>query len=445
MAIPCVVIAGRPNVGKSSLFNAICRDRVAIVEPTPGVTRDRISRFLEREGRRFELVDTGGLGLVDVDELAEDIHRQIEVAIAHADLVLLVVDVKAGLQPSDQEIVDRLRQAGKRVLLVVNKCDIRRDEQAAVEFYALGYEDMVLTSVEHRRGLRRLMEALMAALPPATEGPEGPDAQSAEPVKIAFVGRRNAGKSTLVNQLAQEPRVLVSEIPGTTRDSVDVHFHVGEMRFTAIDTAGVRRRKQVKDSVDFYSATRARQAIGRADVVVLVLDGPLEIGRLDKQLADYVSSHYKPCVIAVNKVDLAPRTTLEEWSAYVRDRLPGVAFAPLVCISASTGRNTLGLIETAVGLHEQSFVRVATAELNRVIEEAVVRRPPPSTSTQFGKIYYATQVAVQPPTIVLFANEPELVDEGYLRYLAGQLRAAFPFSAIPIRFIVRPRRREDKD
>jgi GTP-binding protein len=449
MGIPCVVIAGRPNVGKSSLFNAICGGRVAIVEPTPGVTRDRISRLVERDGKRFELVDTGGLGLVDTEELAADIHRQIEVAIAHADLVLLVVDVKAGRQPMDEEISRRLRQAGKGVLLVVNKCDTRKDEQGVADFYALGQPDMVPTSVEHRRGLRELMEKLSQVLPDAREEgeqtPAEPDSPAAEPVKIAFVGRRNAGKSTLVNQLAQEPRVLVSEIPGTTRDSVDVEFRLGRMRFIAIDTAGMRRRKQVKDSIDFYSAARARQAIGCADVVVHLLDGPMEIGRLDKQLADYVTSHYKPCVIAVNKVDLAPGTTLDEWDAYVRDRLQGVAFAPLVCISAKTGSNVVRLLETAVSLHEQSFVRVATGELNRVIEEAVVRRPPPSSGAQFGKIYYATQVAVRPPTVVLFANEPELIDEGYLRYLAGRLRAAFPFNAIPIKFVVRARRREDKD
>ena len=442
MGIPCVVIAGRPNVGKSSLFNAICGDRISIVEPTPGVTRDRISRVLEREGKRFELVDTGGLGLVDSVELAADIHQQIEVALAHADLVLLVVDVKAGLQPMDEEITRRLRQAGKDVLLVVNKCDMRKDEEAAADFYTLGHKNMVLTSVEHRRGLTSLMEKLIEALPAQAGEAEAP---GAEPVKIAFVGRRNAGKSTLVNQLAQEPRVLVSEIPGTTRDSVDVDFRIGEMRFTAIDTAGVRRRKQVKDSIDFYSASRARQAIGRADVVVHLLDGPMEIGRLDKQLADFVVSHYKPCVIAVNKVDLAPDTTLEGWNSYVRDRLPGVSFAPLVCISAQTGQNVLTLIQTAVSLHAQSFVRVPTSELNRAIEEAVARRQPPSTGSHFGKLYYATQVAVQPPTIVLFANEPQLIEEGYLRYLANYLRGIFPFDAIPLKFVIRSRRREDED
>ncbi len=448
MAIPCVVIAGRPNVGKSSLFNAICGGRVAIVEPTPGVTRDRISRIVERDGRRFELVDTGGLGIVDTEELAADVHRQIEVAIAHADLVLLVVDVKAGRQPMDEDIARRLRQAGKRVLLVVNKCDTRRDEQGAADFYALGLPDMVPTSVEHRRGIGNLMEMLPALLPePAEEGDQegGPDGQRAEPVRIAFVGRRNAGKSTLVNQLAQEPRVLVSEIPGTTRDSVDVDFRIGEMRFTAIDTAGMQRRKQVKDSIGFYSASRARGAISRSDVVVHLLDGPMEIGRLDKQIADYVISHYKPCVIAVNKMDLAPGTTLEEWETYVRDRLRGLAFAPMVCISAQTGQNVMTLLETAVALHEQSFVRAATGELNRAIEEAVTRRPPPSSNTQFGKIYYATQVAVQPPTIVLFANEPDLIDENYLRYLGNRLRGAFAFNAIPIKFVVRGRRREDSD
>jgi len=442
MSIPCVVIAGRPNVGKSSLFNAICGERIAIVEPTPGVTRDRISRIVERDGKRFELIDTGGLGLVDTVELADHVHEQIELALHHADLVLLVVDAKAGLQPMDRQIAQRLRQGGKDVLLVVNKCDTGKDEQAAAEFYALGYEGLTLTSVEHRRGIRPLIRKLTEALPePAEEDEEPP----AEPVKIAFVGRRNAGKSTLVNFLAQEPRVLVSEIPGTTRDSVDVHFRMGQMRFTAIDTAGMRRRKQVKDSIDFYSASRSHRAILRADVVVHLLDGPMEIGRLDKQLADLIASNHKPCVLAVNKVDLAPEVGLDDWNTYVRDRLPGASFAPLVAISARTGENVVTLIETALALHEQSFVRVPTGELNRTVQEAVTRRPPPSSGTQFGRIYYATQVGVKPPTIVLFVNEPNLMTQNYLRYLAGQLRSAFPFNAIPLKFVVRGRRREDED
>ncbi|MFW6188900.1 MAG: ribosome biogenesis GTPase Der [Planctomycetota bacterium] len=442
MAVPSVVIAGRPNVGKSSLFNAIYGSRVAIVEETPGVTRDRITRIVERNGVRFELVDTGGLGLVDREELAEHVDMQIQIAIHQADLVLLVVDAKTGVQPVDEQIANELRDVEKKVLVVVNKCDNQQDEMAAADFYALGHQELVRVSALHRRGIGHLLERLAEELPEAEPEPEQ---LPREPVKIAFVGRRNAGKSTLVNYLAQEPRVVVSETPGTTRDSVDVYFRMDEMEFTAIDTAGLRRRKQIKDAVDYYSAARTHRAIRRADVVAHLLDAPMEISRLDKQIADEVSSGYKPCVVAVNKIDLAPPdVTDEDWEAYVRDRLPGLSLAPMVCISALTGRNVVPLVETCVALHQQSFVRVPTGALNRALEEAGQKQPPPSSGASFGKIYYATQVAVQPPTIVLFVNEPELIGDGYLRYLANHLRTEFPFNAIPLKFKVRARRREQQ-
>jgi len=437
MAVPSVAIVGRPNVGKSSLFNAIYGSRVSIVEPTPGVTRDRVSRVVERNGVAFELVDTGGMGLHDSVELAEDIQVQILIAIEQADLVLLVVDAKEGLQPLDGEIAARLREAGKQVLLVVNKCDRARDDAAAAEFYALGFPEMVTTSAAHHRGIRELAEKVAAALPPHAPEQE----PSAEPMKLAIVGRRNVGKSTLVNCLAREPRVLVSEVPGTTRDAVDVRFRIGDLEFVAIDTAGLQRRKQVRTAIDFYSGVHARKAVRRADVVVLMTEAPMEIGRLEKQLAGYIASEHKPCVLAVNKMDLAPGVSHEEFRAYIRDRLPGVAFAPIVFISAVTGQNVMRLVETAQALHEQSFVRVPTSDLNRVMEEATARRPPPSTSSRLGRIYYATQVAVRPPTIALFTNEPGLITENYQRYLAKRLRAAFAYSAIPIRFLVRARKR----
>ena len=436
--VPSVVIVGRPNVGKSSLFNAICRERVAIVEPTPGVTRDRISRVIERNGARFELVDTGGIGLHDSEALADHIQAQIAVAIEQADLVLLVVDLRAGRQPFDSEIANALRAAGKDVLLVVNKADGgRNDEPPAAEFYALGFPSMSLTSAEHRRGIRPLIEKLVAALPEA-RGPQEPPAE--EPMRIAFVGRRNVGKSSLVNCLAQEPRVIVSEIPGTTRDSVDVRFQIDGLTFTAIDTAGLRRRKQVKDSIDFYSTARTEAAVRRADVVVLMVEAPMEVGRLDKQLAEDIVNQYKPCVVAVNKMDLAPQSGREEFVRYIHDRLPMLAFAPVVCISATTGRNVPHLIEAAQALHEQAAVRVPTGPLNRAVQEAVGRRPPPRTPSRFGRIYYATQVGVRPPTVALFTNEPRLIDDVYLRYLGNRLRAEFAFSAIPIRFLLRSRR-----
>jgi GTP-binding protein len=440
MEVPSVVIVGRPNVGKSSLFNAFCGDRVAIVEPTPGVTRDRISRILKRDGTHFELVDTGGMGLLEGEELAEHIQMQIEIAVQQADLVLFVVDARDGLQPLDEEIARRLRSAEKQVMLVVNKCDSPREEQAAAEFYALGFPQFQMTSAAHRRGVRELEEELLAALPALPS--EDEELPLDEPMKMALVGRRNVGKSTLINYLAQEPRVVVSELPGTTRDSVDVRFQMGDLFFVAIDTAGLRRPKQIKDSIDFYSAARSRASIRRADVAVLMVEAPMQIGRLEKQLADFVTSEHKPCLIAVNKMDLAPGVAEDEFRLYVRDRLPGVAFAPVVCISAVTGRNVRRLIETAQALHEQGGIRVDTSDLNKVVQEAVTRQRPPSTPSRQGRIYYATQVGVRPPTVALFTNEPRLIDQGYQRYLANRLREAFGFNAIPIRFLVRGRRRE---
>ena len=443
--IPRVVIVGRPNVGKSSLFNAICGSRVAIVEPTPGVTRDRISRVVERDGAAVELFDTGGMGLHDSEELAADIQKQIAIAIEQADLVLFVVDAKDGLQPLDEQIAQRLRAAGKRVMLVVNKCDTQREEVAAADFYALGFPELHLASAEHRRGVRELaaraFEVLPEAAPTGAPGAEAP----AEPMKIAFVGRRNVGKSTLVNYLAQEPRMIVSEIPGTTRDAVDVRFRIGNLEFVAIDTAGLRKRKQVKTSLDFYSVARAHAAIRRADVVVLMMEAPMEIGQLEKRLADFVTSEYRPCVLSVNKMDLAAGVTRESFETYVRERMPGVSYAPVIFISAATGEGVMQLVEAARALRQQSFVRVPTSDLNKVVQEAVERRRPPSTSTRLGRIYYATQVAVNPPSVALFANEPGLIDDVYLRYLAHQLRAKFGYNAIPIKFFVRARKQAEKE
>ena len=296
MHIPSVVIIGRPNVGKSSLFNALCGERVAIVEPTAGVTRDRLSRTIETDGTVFELWDTGGMGLQDSEELADDIERQIRFAVDAADLVLFVVDVKVGRQPMDESIARQLHQAGKDVIVVVNKCDNRKDELGGADFHALGFERVEHVAASHRYGVGDLLALVASLLPEAAPGEElSPDGavERLEPMKIAFVGRRNVGKSTLVNCLAQEPRVIVSEVPGTTRDAVDVRFRLDGLEFVAIDTAGVRRRKQIKDNIDFYSTARARRSIQRADVVVHVLDAPSEVSRLARfTIGEYTSPRW---------------------------------------------------------------------------------------------------------------------------------------------------------
>lgn len=427
-------------MGKSSLFNALCGRRISIVDPTAGVTRDRIAREIRHDAVTFTLTDTGGMNFRSREELAEDVEMQIEIAVEEAEVVAFVVDSMTGLMPLDGEIAQRLRQAGKRVILVVNKCDNEALERQAADFFSLGFDDPVQSSIPQRRGAQKLLDRITSLLPEAAEPAERPQA-----MKLAIVGRRNVGKSTLVNMLAQEPRVIVSEIPGTTRDSVDVRFKVNDMEFIAIDTAGMRRKKQITDAVAYYSFARARASIKRADVVIHLMDAPSEVSRVDKKLAALVVSSLKPCVIAVNKMDLAEGIAESEFHDYVRARLPALSFAPLVCLSALTGANALALIEEAQKLHEQSFMRVKTAELNDGFERITARRRPPSQGRKRTKIFYITQVGVKPPSFVLFTNHPEMIDEAYRRYLANSLRASFGFKAIPLRFITKGRTQSDKD
>jgi len=438
MNAPSVAIVGRANVGKSSLFNAICGRRVAIVDPTPGVTRDRIAQEVTTHGRTFELVDTGGVGMESADEIVADVEMQIQIAITQAALVLLIVDAQVGVQPLDHDIAQRLREARKEVIVVANKSERESDARAVVDFFALGFGEPIATAATHGQGVGTLAERIAAFIPEAVEAAPRPQS-----IKLAIVGRRNVGKSTLVNYLAKEPRMVVSELPGTTRDSVDVRFQIaldgkGELDFTAIDTAGMRKRRQISESVDFYSYVRTQQAIERADVVVHMVDAPGEISTVDKQLADHVTSNYKPCVLAVNKMDLVEPTE-SEFHEYARWNLPGIRFAPVVCISAKTGRNVFRLIELTRELYEQSLVRIGTGELNEALSKLTTRRRPHSKGARPGNVLYATQVSVAPPTIALFVNDSADVTEDYERYLANQLRREFAFSSVPIRFVVRRR------
>lgn len=436
--IPAVAIVGRPNVGKSSIFNAILGRRVSIVDERAGVTRDRVSADVEFDGRLIELVDTGGIGIVDSDELEADVELQITVAIERADLVLFVVDARDGLTSCDETVSLRLREAGKDVLLVANKCDTGRQELATSDFFRLGIGEPVMTVATERRGCKDLLEAVrdrLQLLPVAT-------ADRKPLMKVAFVGRRNVGKSTLVNTLAGEDRVIVSEVPGTTRDAVDVLFDYKGTRFLAIDTAGMRKKRQVKDNIEFYSVTRSIQAIQRADVVVHMMDAPSDISTVDKKLAETIQEQYKPCLITLNKMDLVSEIARTEFIKYIRDTLPWLDYAPIAMISARTGDNIDYMVEAMSLLYEQSKVRVQTAQLNEVFEVALKKRHPPRQGTHFTKIYYATQVETQPPTIALFVNFPKCFDDSYLRYLMHELQSKLPFSRVPLKFLVRGRRRE---
>jgi GTP-binding protein len=415
----------------------MCRERVAIVDPTPGITRDRIAREVTVNGRLLELVDTGGVGMESTEEILADVEMQIEIAITQADLVLLVVDAQEGLQPLDKDIARRLHRAEKQVLVVANKGESPRSEAGILEFFELGFGEPIRTAALHREGIGVLCDRIEQALPSEAQESLPTD----EALRIAFVGQRNVGKSTLINQLARQPRVVVSELPGTTRDSVDVRFRVGELEFVAIDTAGVRRKKQLTEPVDYYSQVRTGESIERADVVVLMLEAPREITRLDRQLADQVTASYKPCVIALNKIDLVPAEADRDFPEYLWWEMPGLRYAPIVMMSALTGENTMPLLETVRTVHQEAGTRVKTAELNTVMQEVTSRRRPDSKGARPGNVLYSTQVGVRPPTVALFVNDSARVTEAYERYLANQLRQRLPFAHVPIRFAVRRRQR----
>ena len=440
MKIPSIAIVGRANVGKSTLFNALCGERIAIVDPTPGVTRDRISHDVTMEGRVLELVDTGGVGMESAAEIADDVDLQIQIAIVQSDLVLFVVDARDGCQPLDHQIAQRLRDAGKRALVVVNKAEGRQPAAVCADFFELGFGEPLAISASNGLGLPALRKRMLEDLPPAEEVGPRP-----EPVKVAFVGRRSVGKSTLINYLAGEPRVIVSELPGTTRDSVDVRLQVGSLDILAIDTAGVRKKRQISESVDFYSQVRTENAIERADVVVHMMDALNFVSRLDKRLADQIASNCKPCVLAVNKLDLVTgRASEEEFRKYVQANVAGFSYAPAVCIIAKTGHNVLRVLEVVQELFEQSKARVRTRDLNKAVSALVTRKRPASQSKHPGNILYATQLDVRPPTIALFANDSAIISPEYERYLANGLRQHMPFSNIPIRFVVRRRERTSR-
>ena len=440
MGVPQVVIVGRPNVGKSSVFNWLAGKRLAIVDPTSGVTRDRVTHLCQLRDRFVELVDTGGMGIKDADNLTEDIERQIEAAIDSAAVVLFVVDTRAGIVPLDEEVAKRLRYVSVPVLCVANKTDSLEMEPQVNEFFRFGRKVLSVSALENR-GRYELLEAIYQRLPP----PLDDEAAMPQPVmKVAIVGRRNTGKSTLVNTLAQAERMIVSEVPGTTRDSVDVRFELDGKAFIAIDTPGIRRPQSVSTDIDFYSLHRAHRSIRRADVVLLFFDATQRISKVDKQLCEYVAQQYKPCIFVVNKWDLLARAMpTEKWVTYLRDTFRTMWHVPIAFITGQTGKNVKALLNHAQMLFKQSLARIGTGQLNKLVAAALERNPPPLHHHRRPKIYYATQVAVQPPTLVLFCNTPKALSKDYQRYLLGVFRDHLAFSEVPIKLYLR--RRESSD
>jgi len=436
MALPKVAIVGRPNVGKSSLFNWLAGRRISIVDPTAGVTRDRITTTIQVEDRYFDLIDTGGMGIIDHDNLTEDVERQIRYALQEADVVLFLVDIRDGVVPLDEHVAERLRIVQKPIILAANKSDDAKLDLNVHEFYRLGYGQPLILSAEQKRGHEALLAAILEHLP--AEGETKPPTQVE--LKIAIVGRRNVGKSTFINSLAQAERVIVSEVAGTTRDSIDVRFERDGKTFLAIDTAGVRKKKSLAGDIEFYSMHRAERSIRRADVVLHFFDPRVRISRVDKQLAEYILENDKPAIFVVNKWDLAKdRMPTERWAKYLRDVFPMLDYVPIAFITASEGKNVYRLLNLAQQLHKQAAKRVKTHELNRVLQAAYAANSPPLRYNRQGKIYYAVQSGIHPPTIVLITNGPDLFDATYQRYLVKALRDHFPFREVAIKLVLRQR------
>jgi GTP-binding protein len=442
MAVPRIAIVGRPNVGKSSIFNWLAGRRLAIVEDFAGVTRDRLNTMLEHNDRHFELIDTGGIGIEDVDNLTEQVEGQILAAIEEADVLLFVVDSRSGLVPLDSEVADRLRKVNKPILLVANKTDSPSLDSNADEFHQLGYKHLMRVSVLQNRNKTDLLDWIVGHLPNFDA-----DAGELEPptMKVAIVGRRNVGKSTFVNTLAKEERCIVSEVPGTTRDSVDVMFELDGHKFMAIDTPGLRRNKSIKTDIDWYGLHRAQRSVRRADVVLLFFDCTEPMSKVDKQLAHYIHDEFKPCVFVVNKWDkLAGFIPTERWVEYIREHFPTMAYCPIAFVTGQTGKNVKTLLNHAQMLFKQAKERISTSMLNKLVKAALERHEPPLYQLKRPKIYYATQVASEPPTIILVCNQPQGFSNQYRRYLLNFLRDHLPFGEIPIKLYLQPRKRDDE-
>jgi len=438
MQLPVVAIIGRPNVGKSSLLNALAGRMISIVEPTAGVTRDRISTIIEKDDKYIELIDTGGYGIVDADHLDEHVENQIRRAIESANLVIFMVDIRDGLTPLDKTIAQLLRKENLKVIGVANKADTSRMFPMAGEFTKLGFGDFLCISVQNNLNKSVLLDRVFVELSHLDS--ERPD----EPVmKIAIIGKRNAGKSTLLNAMVGEQRVIVSETPGTTRDAVDVRFKKDGRTIIAIDTAGVRKKGKMADDIEFYSYVRVTLSIRRADVVLLLIDATEPVSQVDKKLAKFIIDEYKTCIIVVNKWDLAKDwADTGDYEDYLGKVLTGLRYAPIAFTTASEAKNVQSVLDLAAELFKQATTKITTPKLNKAFE--LIKAEKSGTARNKAgrpKIYYATQIAVNPVTILMFVNKPELFEENYNRFIIGRLQSLLPISEVPLRLLARPHRK----
>jgi len=436
---PVIAIVGRPNVGKSTLFNRIAGGKKAIVENEPGVTRDRNYADVEWEDHSFTLIDTGGFEPVSKDRLFVQMREQIQLAMDEADAILFVMDGKEGLSPSDKEIADILRRQGKPVFYVVNKIDGPKHEDRALDFYGLGVDPLYSVSAEERYGVGDLMDDVVKVLPKATE-----EASDQEATKVAVVGRPNVGKSSLINQFLGYKRVIVDEAPGTTRDAIDTMLERNGKRYVLIDTAGIRRKSRISLRLEQYSIVEALRTIDRCDVAILILDSREEVTDQDARIGGFIHEKGKGCVLVMNKWDLVEKEshTMVEFEERVKESLKYLRYAPSVFISAMTGQRIWKVLETVDRVAEQTKKRIATSELNRHFGQWVTDVSPPLYRNRAVKMNYITQVSTAPPTFVISTNYPESIHFSYERYLLNKMRDRFGFEGAPIRFLFRKKAKQ---
>lgn len=439
MAKELVAIVGRPNVGKSTLFNKLTGKRIAIVEDTPGVTRDRIYCHVEWLKHNFILVDTGGIEPKSEDIILKQMKRQAELAIETADVIVFMVDGKEGIVPADYEVAEMLRKAKKPVILIVNKIDNLTLEDNKYEFYNLGIGEPLAISAAQGLGIGDMLDEIVKNFEEEANAEE----DTAE-IKVAITGKPNVGKSSLLNKLAGEDRVIVSDIPGTTRDAIDSYIEINEDKFLFIDTAGIRRKSKVKEEVERYSVIRSLAAIERADICLVMVDAEEGVTEQDEKIAGFAHEAGKGIVIVVNKWDLIEKDdkTMNEFEIKIRRDLSFIDYAPIAFISAKTGQRLNKLIETIKYVDNQHAMRVKTGVLNEVVNEALLMKQPPIEKGKMLKIYYATQASTRPPTFVFFVNYTDSIHFSYARYLENQLRKHFGMGGTPIRFIYREKKKD---
>lgn len=432
-----VAIVGRPNVGKSTLFNKLAGRRISIVEDTPGITRDRIYADCEWRGRTFSLVDTGGIELRTDDVILSQMREQANLAVESADVIVLVTDLTTGVTASDMDVAAMLRKSGKPVLLCVNKVDsVGPTPTDVYEFYNLGLGDPLPVSSVHGHGTGDLLDCILEQLPP-----DEPEPEESDTIRVAVIGKPNVGKSSLVNFVSGERRVLVSDIPGTTRDAVDTMVETPAGRFVFIDTAGIRRQSRIEESVEHYSVLRAYMAVERAQVCVIMIDGTEGFTEQDSKIAGYAHEQGRACIIAVNKWDIVERGphTMDDYRKRLQNDFSFMSYAPMIFISAKTGRNIDKLFELIRRVDANNAMRISTGKLNDVLADAVLRVQPPTDKGRRLKILYMTQASTRPPTFVVFVNRASLFHFSYQRYIENQVRSTFGLDGTPVRFVVRER------